>query len=246
MATKAQIINDAYSQLRISGITVIPNANEIELALQRLEDMMHEFSGRNICIGYNFEESPDPNTDTWVKPQFNQCLKSNLAIRLVPDYDKNVPAILMAQAKQSLSAASAAVAGDYIREVQPSVRMPRGSGNTIRYNRWRRFNTPENLPPNECATKRITEGDINDYREDFTIYLEGEDIIAYEITSDSAIEIQSSSNETPSIKYRVKTGKNAADGVWQQVKIELWTDTGRFTTRIIDFEISPNVIVGGG
>ena len=61
---KVNIISDAYSKLRISGLTVLPTPEDLELALSRLESMMAELDVRGISIGYNFEDNPDPNSLT--------------------------------------------------------------------------------------------------------------------------------------------------------------------------------------
>jgi hypothetical protein len=61
--TKVDLISGAYSKLRISGLTVQPTPEDLELALTRLENTMAEIEGaRNICLGYNFEDQPDPNS----------------------------------------------------------------------------------------------------------------------------------------------------------------------------------------
>ena len=245
MATKAQIINDAYSQLRISGITVIPNSAEVELALDRLEDMMHEFSGRNICIGYNFEESPDPNSEAEVDRKFSQLLKTNLAVRLIPDYNKEVPAVLMRQASQSLSSASSVVASDTVRQVQYPETMPRGSGNTIRYNHFRRYQRPDKQAPNECETNGLVEGDINDYTESFANFLRGDEISGYEISGDAALKITSDSSDAENVYYRIEALNKNALGSWQQVKIVITTSSGRINTRLINFDVSTDNTVGG-
>ena len=58
--TKGDIINQAYSKLRISGKTKIPDASDIELAIGELELIANEIESRNLCTGFNFEEEPDP------------------------------------------------------------------------------------------------------------------------------------------------------------------------------------------
>ena len=58
MTTKIELINQAYSLIRISGITLDPSGEDISLALDRLETMAAEFYGRNIKTDYNFEEKP--------------------------------------------------------------------------------------------------------------------------------------------------------------------------------------------
>ena len=79
MTLKSGIINDAFSQLRISGLTVIASPKNNETALSRLEDMAEELEGRNICMSYNFEEEPDPNSQMGTAKKFNYMFKTNLA-----------------------------------------------------------------------------------------------------------------------------------------------------------------------
>ena len=60
--TKGDIINRAFSALRISGITADPSPEDLELALGKLENMAAELAGRNIHTNFAFEDDPDPNT----------------------------------------------------------------------------------------------------------------------------------------------------------------------------------------
>ena len=115
IATKVEIIIDAYSQLRISGITVQPTPEDLEVALMRLENMMAEWQTR-VCVGYNFEDNPDPNTEINVKRAFWHCLATNLAVRLIPDFNKAVPQVLMMQASSSYSAMSGSIALDRLNQ----------------------------------------------------------------------------------------------------------------------------------
>ncbi len=244
--TKIDIIQGAYSQLKISGLSIDPTPEDVTLALLRLENMAAELEARNICIGYNIEEEPDPNDFTNVLQHFWHMLETNLAVRLVPDFGKELPQTLMAQASQSLSTASSISAADSVRMVEYPRRMARGSGNDLRFNRWQRFQRPDKLPPNECATNTILIGDINDYEESFEAYLNSaETITSFVIASDIGLTIVSSSNDDPLISYRVEAINNVSDGRWQQIKIVVTTDTGRITTRIINFEILSNDTING-
>lgn len=239
MATKIEIVNSAYSQLRISGLTVQPTPEDIETAMWRLEDMMAELEeNRNICVGYNFEENPDQNTESGVRRAHHHMMATNLAVRLIPDFNKAENPRLAAQASQSLATTSSAVAAQNIREIQYPRRQARGSGNTLRFNRWQRFYRPEYLPPNECETKRMTEGDINDYEESFEGYLAGETIASFTITESDGLTIQSSSNNDNIVSYRVKAEDVSSSGSAQSVTIVVTTSTGRITTRVIEFEVS--------
>jgi len=233
MTLKIEVINGAYSRIRISGLTVQATPNDTALALDRLEDLAEELSASNICIGYNFENEPDANSETNVKRKFKSLLETNLAVRLLSDFGKEIPQSLGLLASGTLSSAASITASQRIREVQPPRRMPRGSGNRDRY---RHYQVPVELPPNECATNIIKIGEISDFTEDFETYLSGETLSSYTIAADAGLSVESDSNDDPLISYRIKALANI-EGVWQQVKITITTDTGRIEIRTINFEV---------
>lgn len=243
--TKADIINNAYNRLRISGLTVQPTPEDIEVALQRLENMMAMLKSRNICAGYIFEEQPDPNSPTGVGIQFSDMMESNLAIRLAPDFGKEVPGALAAAAQASLATASGVSALNNIREIPYPSRQPRGAGNAYRYNRFSRFFPPTAEPPLGCATNVILLGDIQDYYEDFSAYLSnGEAISSFTITADDGLSLQASANNDPRIDYRIRADNNSTQGTYQQIKIVITTDSGRVETRLIDFDVRSSTTIG--
>lgn len=242
---KVDRITAAYSKLRISGLTVIPNPSDLELALTELENMMAELAGRGIEVGYNFEENPDPNSDLNVPIKFWNMINCNLAIRLVSDFNKDVPPTLMAQASQSLSQASSVCAADRIRQVRYPARQPVGSGNRI-YARWQRFYADQpGLPPNAPSTLFIMQGETNDFEESFAAYLRTDEFIdTFEVTSDTGLVVESSDRVDGAIHYRLTAPINLSTVAWQQVKIKVTTTEGRVEIRIINFEVMPNVVVG--
>ena len=244
MSTKVDRINGAYGQLRISGLTVNPTPEDLEIALDRLETMMAEFEGRNIGVGYNFEDQPDLNSLTHVRREFWQMIDTNLAIRLVPDFNKEVSPVLFNQASQSLSNASARVAASLVREVNYPWRQPRGSGNTLRRNRWQKFYRSGEEAPTSSDTNVIYLGDTNDYIENYTAYLDsGETIDSYTITADPGLTIVSDSSTDNEISYRVKAESATETGGFQQIKIIVVTSTGRQQTRLINFSlIDPDTV----
>lgn len=239
MTRKIDVISGAYSQMRISGLTVEPTPEDLVIALSRLENMMAELEGgRNICTGYNFELEPDPDSLTNVDQMFWHMIQTNLAVRLIPDFNKDVPATLINQANASLSTAGAASAAKKIQDVIYPRRMPRGSGNTFRFNRLRRYQRQQEPAPNSCATNDLLVGEINAYSEPFSAYLnENESIDSFTITADSGLRLVSSANNSPVIDYTVEAVSNSANGTWQQVKIEIETSEGRKEIRVIDFNI---------
>lgn len=244
MTTKADRINGAYSQMRVSGLTVNPSAEDLTLSLGRLENMMAEFEfSRNVCMGYNFEESPDLNSVTNVPMQFWQMIDTNLAVRLIPDFNKPVPATLFQMANSSYTSASSYVAAKNIRQIASPDRYPIGSGTDLRYNRYQRFHRDTKLPPARCTTNFLFIDDINDYYEDFRAYLGDETISSFTITADDGLILVSSSNNDPRIDYRIQADDNATDGAWQQVRISITTSSGRIETRKINFEIDSNETV---
>ncbi len=242
---KVDRIVDAYSRLRISGLTVIPNPSDLELALNRLESMMAQYASRGIEIGYNFEEEPDPNSDLNVPIQFWDMISTNLATKLVPDFNKDAAPALFAEASQSLSQASAVCARNKIRQVQYPARQPVGSGNRV-YARWQRFYADQpGIAPNLPETLSIMQGETNDFREPFTAYLrEDEAIISFTVVCDNGLVVVSSALDGTVIDYRLSCPVDLDTSLWQQVKITVTTDLGRVEIRIINFQIFPNVVVG--
>jgi len=238
MSKKADIINGMYSRLRISGLTVSPGAEETAIALERLEGMMAQFELDNICVGYNFTDAPDPDDQTGVKLAFNEFMETNLAVRLIPDFNKVVPPQLMGLASGSYSFAAGQTAHDNLRQVQPPRRMPRGSGNTLRYNRWHRFNRPIDLPPPDCSTNNMVVGGVNDFDESFKAYLAGEIIASFIITASAGLLLGASSNTDDIVSYRVTAVSAATSGIRQLVVITITTDTGRIEIRDIDFGVN--------
>jgi len=237
---KIDAITDAYSQLRISGITRIPTPGDLELALGRLEGMASEWATRNICSGYNFEDIPDPNSATNVPLAYKQAYATNLAIRLV-DFGKQLAPMLVAQASQSLSNLSGRSAMDRINMVPYPSRQPRGSGNTLRYNRWNRFYRNQSVAPNDCSTAEMFIGDVNDYVEHFDAYLNsGETISAVEFSADTGITITSSSFTDNDVSYKITaTGSNDTTPQDLQLTIIATTSSGRIETRVIIFAFTP-------
>lgn len=244
-ALKVDIIKRAYSDLRISGLTVDPTPEDLELGLGMFEDMMAEYASRNMDVGYNFEDEPDPNSPLGVERQFWQALSTNLAVRLIPNFNKQVPDTLMAQASQSLSNMAGRCAANKIRQVQPPVRQPIGSGNEV-YGRWQRYYAPIGaLPPNAPGVQSIMQGETNDFSESFEAYLrEFEAITDFAVVADSGLTVVSSVNNAPIIDYRLTAPVDQTSNIFQQVKVTITTDLGRVEIRVIDFQVVPRVRVG--
>ncbi len=238
---KVDVIIGAYSKLRISGLTVQATPEDLELALDTLEMMASEFENNNICTGYNFEDEPDPNSPMNVIRSYKNAFVTNLAIRVSPDFNKEIHQVLFMQASQSLSNMAGQSAMERISQVSYPNRMPRGSGSTLRYNRWSRFYRDVGTV-NSCATEQLFIGDINNYTEHYEAYLnDGETIASFTIVSDPAIDILSSSNTDTDITYQVEAtsafdGNNQSGGI---VTIVMTTSSARVETRQTLFNFAP-------
>ena len=243
MLTKNEVINNAYSQLRISGLTVDPQPGEIELALSRFEAMMAEYDGRNICLDYIFEESPTLSASTGVDIQFNQMMETNLAIRLVPDFGKQISqdnslALLGKQATQSLSNASARSA-IVNRNIYPR-RQAIGSGNTVRWQRWRRFSQDKGAAPISCETVTMPLNTVKTITETWRDQLAvGEVIISTAVNYTPGLTEEEVSHTDTDVVFTVFTKSCGAQRATISVVTNL-TKPNNFDVRIINFNITDN------
>lgn len=240
--TKGDIVTDAYSRLRISGLTVDPNAEDMATALMRLEAMAHEFNSRNMASNYNFEGYPDPNSEAGIEASFLEAYATNLAVRLAPDFgqSKNNPLLLQqaSQAARNLAARSART-----RQTPYPSRQPRGSGVTLRYYPFSPFYRDGNQAPINAPRLRL--GEVQDFVESWAAYLkttENETITSHTITADSGIIVVSSAIDGVDIKYRLRLEDVTAgsdDGiegrglVATKIEIQIETSTGRINRRTV-------------
>lgn len=235
---KIDLINGAYNRLRISGLTVNPGARENALALGRLENMAARWEDKNICAGYNFEESPDLNSDSGIEPKYQDAFESNLAFWLCSDYGKMPAQTLVLEQQLTFSQITSSTANP--RQVQYPSRQPIGRGNR-RYAHWNRYYSPIAEAPNSCETIKMDVGNINDFTEHFDSYLIiPETVASYTIEADSGLTIVSDSLASPDVLYRIQADGNTenVNDPLLQVKIIATTSTGRIETRIINFTLT--------
>jgi hypothetical protein len=168
--TKGEIVNRAYSWLRISGITKRPQPREIESALDVLEAMAYELDSRNICTSYSFEDVPDPDTESGIGNAFFLAAAYNLGLRMAPDFGKQLTQDQKLQATQSMSNWSARTSKT--NSINHPRRQPRGSGNNFRGPNWIRYYKDAADAPISCDTEQITRDSINDYTYSIADYLQ--------------------------------------------------------------------------
>ena len=123
-------------------------------------------------------------------------------------------------------------------------RQARGSGNTLRYNRWARFYREFNAGINNSAQQTMFIGDITDYEEHFESFLAKNEIItSYSIVTDAGLILVSDSNDDQNVYYRIEASQPTTDNTTlaQLVTIIVTTSLGRVQTRQILFELVPRV-----
>ncbi|MAF43433.1 MAG: hypothetical protein CMI54_04590 [Parcubacteria group bacterium] len=234
---KIDLINEAYQEIRISGLTTQPLPSELEYALTKLESMASEWEDvRNICVNYNFENEPDPNSEAGIKLGYRQAFATNLASRLIASFGKTPSPALITQASQSFAGLSTATA--VVRETQYPERQPVGSGNSLRYNRWRRFYRQNPRAPIDCDTQQITQGEINDYQLNLVDYLEdGETVESYTYEASPKISVISESLSGLIWSYRAEAAETAEQ--LERIQLTVVTDIGREQTFTINFNVAP-------
>jgi len=235
--TKIDLVYDAYSQGRISGITVQPTPEDIKLGLNRLEDLMAEWAGQNICVGYTFEDTPQPNTIHNVPRQYWRAITSNLMVALLQDFGKEPTMALLGAATASFSRLASATA--VVPEIQYPNGHPIGSGNK-RFGRWRNFYYKTEKAPTECATVEMAIGDIRNFYEDFASYLiESETIASYVLTSDEGLTVTDDAISENRIDYTVEAvGNSPSPNGLYEVKIVATMSSGRIETRLRNFVLT--------
>lgn len=234
MATKGDIVNGAYSRIKISGLTSNPTPEDMALGLDVLEDMAAEFETRNICLNFNYTDSPDPSDESGLERGHIGSMKDLLAWRLAPHFGKEITAAIekLANKAQSLLQSSTA----RVNRTEAPYRMPRGSGNT-KNNHWHRFSYPQPQAPIDCETKNITLGGALDFTYDARLFLGDETITAFTFTASSGLTISNGVNTDGVIGYRVDCSPTARE--LETVDILITTSTNRKTTARVNYRCTP-------
>ena len=136
MKTKGDLVNEAFSILMRTGVTTAATAEDITLALNRMEDMIAEIESRNVITGYNFEQQPDPSSPSGLEDWMNLAISRNLAVNIWPDFSPEAVSPLLApQAAKSMSNLMARLA--MVPRSTYAGNMPLGTGQYLQ--RYRRF-----------------------------------------------------------------------------------------------------------
>lgn len=240
---KSDVINDALSKMKISGITAPPEAEDIQLMVQRLEGILHEFQASGVLLDYNFTDDPDPADFHGLEFYAVQPISSILAFRTLQDFAKNIDPALQLQARAGMDTLSAVSADSKLRQVQFSSRHPRGSGNTQRYIRWRTFYPEVFLSPLDITRIQLITDEVNDYTEDYGDFLErNEELSDVTIAVTTGLRLVSRSITATRVDYRLEALNPEQSNQSERLQITATTTTGRVDIRDRVVEITPKVL----
>ena len=201
MKTKAQLVNDCFNELRISGITSQATPEDIALALGRLENLVAELP---FDVGFRFESTPSPNTPAGLAPFAEYPIAMTLAARMAPIYGKEPGAIAM-RASAAMSQLQNRLAMP--RRVSYPGRMPMGMGNRRVYVGNANYPFMPEIPvtPSGVDTETIVSGDLRSFGLDFvTALANGETIASYEFVADSGLLITADSSSGSIVSFKAQ------------------------------------------
>lgn len=231
MKTKIQIVNGAFLEVRVSGITAGPAPEDIEIGLYALEDLMHS---QRLPIPYVFEDVPDPNTESGIPNEFCKAIQLKLADEVKWTYAKDIDRPKLATAWSLMLNRLAT-----IPELTPPRGMPMGRGNNRFVYHGDRFPGVAAVNP---AAKTIGLNDLVYIDEDFSDYMQSGEVLS---TVVKTVDPQLSASPV------VITGNSVAFsvtslGVDGQYKIKLVAtgDAGTIRNRYLYFNVVDGIAVG--
>lgn len=226
--TKIQILNDAFTELRINGITTQPDNEDVRLGLYRLEDYMSELT---FSLGFKFESVPQPNTYSGIPQYANFAIASGMAVRLAPAYGKP-PEALIRQASAAMSAIMNKVCRP--RRVPYPSRQPLGMGNRRLWD-YNQFMPATIEAPNDPSTEIMNVGDKQVLQSiDFSQYLQPlENIASYTTTVSGGLALTGITTSGASIRFTVQADLEG----FQQILFSVTGTAGTKVNRTLNFNI---------
>ena len=224
MKTKIELVNGAFAELRISGLTSAVDAEDIELGLSALEDVMHDV---NLSLPFNFEELPDPNTESGLPEFATLAIKLKLAERLAPSYNKSsaIPGLPSAWSRLITRISQP-------QYLQPSALMPLGRGNRQYFCSNNYMPAPVNLP---AGTIELNINDAGMFLVEFGDYLQSGEVIS-SIVDTAEIGITVLSDSIIGDSYSIEVQAGSSTGL-TRIKLVMTGNMGSKRTRYMYFNI---------
>ena len=127
--TKRQIVEQAFEAIGMASYTYDLQPEQLQSACRQLDAMMAVWNNKNVLLSYPIPSTPentDLDTESNLPDRANEAVYTNLAIRIAPNYGKQVSPELKQfafYAYQGLLSKSAMP-----REMQFPSTLPRGAG----------------------------------------------------------------------------------------------------------------------
>ena len=154
MTTKRQLIEAAHAELGLQDYIFDLPAEQLQLALRRLDAMMADWNGYGLRLGYAIPgsvEGGDLDTEAGVPDRAWEAIVTNLAIRLAPSFGKQVAPETKASAERGLNM----LLGKVPPPEMSLGRIPAGAGNKP----WR-WNLGPFLEPAEATLDAGPDGEL--------------------------------------------------------------------------------------
>jgi len=225
MKTKIQLVSQAFDELRINGITSNADSEDVDLALESLEQIVSELT---FDIGWRF--GSDPNEVTGIPMFAESAIYLSLAVRIADRYGKQI-------SPMKADAAMGRLIGRVKkpRLVNYPANMPAGLGNRRQYRSIDIYMPQVIDAPNDVNTEAMSFGDKRPFTVDFTDALQpGEVIQSYTKEPSEGLEITGDSFADNVITFTVK----ANDLAYQFVIFKVTGDMGTAANRRVDFSVS--------
>lgn len=228
MYTKADIVIQAYEELRISGLTVDASREDIVFGVKRLDNLVNSWKKYNICLGYNDSADPiyvDPQQDSGVDSNDVYALTLNLAKSLAPAFGKPV-------SMETLSQAKIAYEGLFSRtpvKREGTPYQPMGAGSRSRY--W--YGSADNCQPeyqdyikntpSGCDSIKMKVGETRNISIDYSSLIPDDvTLSSYESSSEGGVSIDSISEDEAVFSLEL----TASRAVYSSIKITLTLSNG--------------------
>jgi len=161
--TKGDFVRAALAKIGVTGFGYELQPDQLQDGLIVLENLMAAWDAQGIKCGYKFAETPESaqaESDAGLPDVAFRAVDNSLACDLADLYGKQVSQLVVAAASAGVSQLLATFA--YIPEMAYPTRMPRGSGNTIRWTRYNRYYRQQDSldADNAGPVETYGEGDI--------------------------------------------------------------------------------------
>jgi len=207
MTTKGELVNSAYEELRISGLTTNPTPEDVTLAIKLMDRMVAQWRNKTLCLGYeDTVDSVNPSQNSGLATQEEDAVIQNLAVRLSPAFGKQ---------PQQETKASAKEAYDNLFSTELTYResdpyLPQGAGHYAYYSMffvYDQFQQYEENAPSNCDTADLIIDQTDYFSVDFTTYLnqvEGQVIDSITVEGGDGVEVLESSNDDYNVQVKVQ------------------------------------------